>query len=183
MVLAHTIEAIEGEKIARVHCNTCGGQHAYHAHAPGEKAPSSRSSSGTKASKPKAKRPSTSSGTRSRSQVASFDDQVAGKDLATAKPYSPALKFELEELISHPTFGVGIVGVSRPDKIDVTFRQFVKTLVHNRPGGPRPPPTRPTNAMSSVSRDPAESSESADAVAADAADAGSAGGDATTSAE
>ena len=29
LVLTHTIEAVVGGKITRVHCNTCRGQHAY----------------------------------------------------------------------------------------------------------------------------------------------------------
>src|SRR5438132_6192635 len=35
MVLAHTIEAMVGEKPARVTCNTCKSQHTYKAQAPG----------------------------------------------------------------------------------------------------------------------------------------------------
>src|SRR5438132_3414963 len=39
MVLAHTIEAMVGEKPARVHCNTCKSQHAYRPGAPVTKTP------------------------------------------------------------------------------------------------------------------------------------------------
>src|SRR5512143_1569087 len=38
LVLAHTIEAMVDGKITRVHCNTCRGQHAYRADAPGSSA-------------------------------------------------------------------------------------------------------------------------------------------------
>ncbi|MFZ4440354.1 MAG: hypothetical protein ACOYOS_18175, partial [Syntrophales bacterium] len=37
----HTIVAIEGGKVAQVKCNTCGGEHNYHA-PKGEKAPTTR---------------------------------------------------------------------------------------------------------------------------------------------
>src|SRR5436190_4368870 len=35
LVLAHTIEAMVGDKPARVHCNTCGSQHSYKPNPPG----------------------------------------------------------------------------------------------------------------------------------------------------
>src|SRR5262245_65118967 len=44
MTLAHTILAMVGQTIARVQCNTCGGQHAYRS-APGTTKPRSSSSS------------------------------------------------------------------------------------------------------------------------------------------
>jgi len=41
-VLTHTIETVANGKITREHCNTCRGQHAYRAAAPGTKATSAR---------------------------------------------------------------------------------------------------------------------------------------------
>src|SRR5438067_5874562 len=35
LVLAHTIEAMVGDKPVRVHCNTCKTQHTYRANPPG----------------------------------------------------------------------------------------------------------------------------------------------------
>ena len=52
-------------------------------------------------------------------------------------------KFAVDQVIDHPTFGRGWVTAVRPDKVDVTFRSFVKTLVHARGGKPAPVPTRP----------------------------------------
>ena len=47
----HTIVAIEAGKVAQVKCNTCGGEHNYHA-PKGEKAPTTRHSAVAKGSKP-----------------------------------------------------------------------------------------------------------------------------------
>ena len=49
MVLAHTIEAMVGEKPTRVGCNTCKSHHAYKAQAP-------RTTGVTRTAKPKANR-------------------------------------------------------------------------------------------------------------------------------
>ena len=35
LILAHTIEALVGDKPARVHCNTCKAQHSYKPYEPG----------------------------------------------------------------------------------------------------------------------------------------------------
>ena len=38
LILAHTVEAMVGPKVTRVHCNTCGSQHAFRPTAPGKTA-------------------------------------------------------------------------------------------------------------------------------------------------
>lgn len=129
MVLGHTILAMVGERIARVRCNTCQGEHVFKTGAPAAPKP----------------RPAkvTTSGERTKAEVTSFDEVLSGKDVASAKPYSVNDKFSAEQVIDHPTFGRGWVSSVRPDKIDVTFKSFVKTLVHARGGKPapaRPPP-------------------------------------------
>jgi hypothetical protein len=126
MVLGHTILAMVGERIARVRCNTCQGEHAF------------------KSTKPKP-RATKSSGVRAKPTNASFDEQLATKNAASARSYSVNEKFALDQVIDHPTFGRGFVAIARPDKIDVVFRSYVKTLVHARGGKSpsQPPPSRP----------------------------------------
>ncbi|MBS2027417.1 MAG: hypothetical protein JST54_05875 [Deltaproteobacteria bacterium] len=131
MLLAHTILAMVGERIARVRCNTCMGEHAYKA-APGTSKPRNTSSGGAK------------SETRSRSAAASFDEQLAGKDGSTARSYNINEKFVVDQVVDHPTFGRGFVAAARADKIDVVFKSFVKTLVHARNGKPAPARPAPT---------------------------------------
>jgi hypothetical protein len=118
MTLAHTILAMVGAtQIARVQCNTCGGQHAY------------RREDGSKA------KPASPRAPQPRKEVISWDRRVAELDPAKARKYTPRETFSADELISHPTFGLGIVSAVRQDKIDVAFKAFEKTLVHARGDG------------------------------------------------
>jgi hypothetical protein len=118
MVLAHTILALDGGRPARVECNTCHGQHNYR-----RGAPEARSTSPEP-------RPASASATSARGRL-SFDEAIAQKTVP-ARPYSPKTTFAMDETISHPTFGRGFVSAVRQDKIDVTFRAGVRTLVHSR---------------------------------------------------
>lgn len=44
--------------------------------------------------------------------------------------YSINERFELHQLVSHPTFGLGVVTLVGAQKIDVCFSEAVKTLMH-----------------------------------------------------
>jgi hypothetical protein len=118
LTLAHTILAMVGTKPARVRCNTCGGDHAYRS-APGAKTPA----------KPRSSTPRASAAAK---VVIGWDERLAGKDVAAAKKYSPRETFVPEELVNHPTFGIGIVTAVRHDKVDVAFKADLKTLIHGR---------------------------------------------------
>ncbi|QSQ15541.1 hypothetical protein [Myxococcus landrumensis] len=138
LTLAHTILAMVGTKIARVRCNTCNGDHAYRG-APGT------TDRPTSSSTPRASRASSSSGGGSSSSKAekiiiSFEEQLAGKDIANAPRYSPKDTYQVDQVIQHPTFGVGLVTAVRGDKVDLTFRTDTKTLVHGRGGVPAEKP-------------------------------------------
>ncbi len=128
MHLAHTILAMVGTKIARVRCNTCGGDHAFRSTPARTRAPSP----------PRA--------THER-VIISFEQQLAGKDVSHAPKYSPKDAYGVDQVIDHPTFGLGIVAAVREDKVDVVFKAAQKTLVHRRgeSAAPRPafhPPSR-----------------------------------------
>lgn len=123
MVLAHTILALVGSKPVRVQCNTCGGQHNYRSGGSEAKSEVTRSA-----------RPSSTSGTREareRPAKVSFEDMIARK-VGAGRAYSPKIAFILDEVILHPIFGRGFVSAVRADKVDVTFKAGVKTLVHAR---------------------------------------------------
>lgn len=118
MALAHTIIAMVGEKVARVQCNTCGGQHAY---------------KGTAAPKPaKPRAAAKPRGTAASRASVSFDTLLASKDTTKAKRYSPNDTYAVDDVIDHPTFGYGIVTNVRADKVGVIFKSSEKTLVHGR---------------------------------------------------
>jgi len=144
LTLAHTILAMVGTKIVRVRCNTCGGDHVYRS-APGttdRPSASSRSTTARSAGTPRAERPE--------KVVISFEEQLAGKDIANAPKYSPKDAYQLDQVIQHPTFGLGLVTAVRGDKVDIAFKSETKTLVHGRSGGPaerpafHPPSARST---------------------------------------
>ena len=113
MMLAHTIEALVGEKPARVSCNTCRSQHAYKAQPPGE------GKAGT---------------TRSPKRAANkYQSLLKAGESAVAKNYSPSSKYELGDVLEHPTFGRGVAtAVKDGAKIEVLFETGSKTLVHGR---------------------------------------------------
>jgi len=137
LTLAHTILAMVGTKIARVRCNTCMGEHAYRS-APGStdrpSASSSRSTSSSRAT-------SASRAEKPEKVVISFEQQLAGKDIANAPKYSPKDTYQVDQVIQHPTFGLGLVTAVRGDKVDITFKSETKTLVHGRGGAPAERPT------------------------------------------
>jgi len=114
MVLAHTVLALVGTSIARVRCNTCGADHAY------------RRASGPASASP---RPRTAGDAR---VVLGFEAQIQARGAETARGYSPTETFSVDDLISHPVFGLGIVRAVRRDKVDVAFKASERTLIHAR---------------------------------------------------
>jgi hypothetical protein len=116
MELGHTILAMVGQKPARVRCNTCGGEHNYR----GTAAPA-RKGSWTPASERTA-----------RPTVTSWEALLRQKDLSRARRYSTKERFEADDVLEHPVFGIGLVREVRGDKISVAFKADVKTLVHGK---------------------------------------------------
>ncbi len=115
LLLSHTILALMGSRIARVRCNTCGSDHAYR---PGTERAGRAAQSGTHRS--------------SERVVISYADKLAAQDPSQATPYNSKTRYTADQLISHPTFGLGLVTAVREDKVDVAFKTFTKTLAHTR---------------------------------------------------
>ncbi len=124
MMLGHTILAMrDAIKIARVRCNTCQGEHAYKAGPPGT----------VTAKAPKAGRTGPAARTtRTKVEHKSFETLLAAKDESRAKLYSPKDRFKANDLLRHPSFGLGIVQLVRLNKIDVLFQLGEKTFLHDR---------------------------------------------------
>ena len=119
MTLAHTIHAIMNGRPVKVECNTCHGVHRFRGDAPSSSSTSSR--------------PSAARAPRERAVTISFDETLRGKNLAMAQRYSPRATYQVDQVIEHPTFGMGWVsGVRDAGKIEVTFRTDVKVLVHGK---------------------------------------------------
>jgi hypothetical protein len=121
MILAHTIEAIVGNKPARVHCNTCKAQHSYRPNEPA-KAPPRMRATGDGAAPPSAK-----------VRASRYQTLLKGKDMAAAKRYSPKDNYEPGDVMQHPNFGVGVaIAVKDGTKVEVLFDAGPKLLVHGR---------------------------------------------------
>jgi hypothetical protein len=121
LMLAHTIEAMVGDKPARVHCNTCKSQHSYRPNPP---------SAGTRQTR---QREAGAASTTPKTRGNRYQSLLRGKDTATAKAYSPKDKYEAGDVLDHPTFGRGIAtAVKDSTKVEVLFEGGSKTLVHGR---------------------------------------------------
>jgi hypothetical protein len=120
LVLAHTVHAVVGGKPARVECNTCHATHKYRGPPGGAAAPSGS------VARAKASRPA-----RERKQEVSFDQLLAARQRPPVA-YSTKHVFRVDDVVEHPTFGIGFVTAVRPDKMDVTFRSDTRVLVHAR---------------------------------------------------
>jgi len=57
---------------------------------------------------------------------------LRGKDVSRARRYSTQERFETDDVLEHPVFGIGLVREVRGDKISVAFKADVKTLVHGK---------------------------------------------------
>ncbi len=112
LILAHTIEAIVADSPARVHCNTCKAQHKYRPHKP------------SKVSKNVRQR---------KARTSSYEKLLNGKDISLAKRYSTSDSYVLDDVVEHPSFGVGVTTTIKDgNKIEVVFENGMKTLVHRR---------------------------------------------------
>ena len=111
-ILAHTIEALVGNKPARVCCNTCRAQHSYKADAP-------KSTGGGSSSRP--------------AKAGSNRYQALLKDGVKVVDYSSAEKYQEGDVVQHATFGRGAVtAIKDGSKIEVLFQTGTKTLIHDR---------------------------------------------------
>lgn len=132
MELAHTILAMVGSKIARVRCNTCGSDHLYR---------------GTQTARGAVARPRAAPAEKT---VVGWETQLAALDVAAAEDYRPDHRYSVDQVLRHPTFGLGIVRAVRQEKMDVAFKTAERTLVQGRSSGTaRPtftPPHRPEDA-------------------------------------
>jgi hypothetical protein len=121
----HTIVAMVGEKVVRVECNTCHSNHNYHPvkepKAPRE--PAAARTAPKKAAAPRASR--VDPGAAARAEWAALQP---GWDPARAIPYDMNRRYRVTDLLRHPLFGLGIVQLALPNKIDVLFQDGKKRL-------------------------------------------------------
>jgi hypothetical protein len=119
LTLAHTVHAMQGSAPVKVECNTCHAVHRYRApHGAGANA-------GSVVQRKAARAP------REKKVEITFDELLAERKKAPV-PYAVKRLFAVDEVVDHPTFGRGFVTAVRGDKVEITFRSDVKTLVHGR---------------------------------------------------
>ena len=118
----HAVVAKLGDRVVKVVCKRCGGQHNYRgaANAAGAKAASTKTGTVKRAVSRKRSAPTPP-------PLPSFDP---------AKPprtYAPRDSYERGERIAHSSFGVGIVaGKPGPGEVDVIFPNGPRLLVCSR---------------------------------------------------
>lgn len=111
----HTIVAMKGEKIAKVECNTCKAKHMYRAEMPVKKTKKPAGPKITVAEKKAAE---------------SFSKMMSGRNEDEASKYSMKSVFGKDDLIKHPSFGLGVVTATiPPNKIELTFHEGPKIFI------------------------------------------------------
>lgn len=116
LLLAHVIIAMNGTRVARVECKTCHAVHAYRGD-PDKITPVRKSASTHKASL----------------GASDFDQLMKNRDLTRAIRYKPSHTFVKDDIVDHPSFGLGLVTKLQSDnKIEAVFRSGPKILVHAR---------------------------------------------------
>jgi hypothetical protein len=126
----HVVVAKIGEKIVKVHCKQCGGDHRY------------KSPHGAPAEKklPSAIRPVR----EPKAPVERFEKPAVAADLTKAtKPYRASEMFEVGERIDHLSFGQGVIEIAEPGKITVFFASGRRVLAQARIAAPASSLVRP----------------------------------------
>jgi hypothetical protein len=115
----HVVVSKYEDEIRRVQCNPCGDVHPYRK--PRGEADEEEPAPAVKKKAQKAK--------------PTWDQVMAKSSKKQPKTYQLGEYFKEMELISHPKFGVGFVSENiGDDKIEVTFKDDKRVLVHNRKG-------------------------------------------------
>jgi hypothetical protein len=119
LLLGHTILAMVGTRAARVRCNTCQGEHNFKASAAEPKKGSWE---------PKVDRDRR----LAKPVVTSWEALLAKKDVSLARRYNLKERFETDDVLDHPVFGIGLVQEVNGDKMRVAFKADTKLLVHGK---------------------------------------------------
>ena len=64
--------------------------------------------------------------------VTSWEALLAKKDVTRARRYSVRERFEMDDVLDHPVFGIGLVQEVHGDKMRVAFKADTKLLVHGK---------------------------------------------------
>lgn len=123
-LLNHTIVAMVGSEVVRVKCNTCGSEHNHRpVKAPKPaKAPAARGTGTAAAKSPRGK------AAAGPSDESIWEEAIRPHDPDLAIPYNMDGKFRANVLLTHPSFGIGLIAAVTPGKIEVVFKAGRKLL-------------------------------------------------------
>jgi hypothetical protein len=128
MDLTHTIIAMQGDRIVRVHCKTCKGDHGY-------KSPKGINDPNVVPKESK-RRIVGASGAASRTPTKVSVEEEWSRLMNEhrshpMKEYAADSHFGIHDRIKHPIFGEGVVTKTLyPNKIEIVFSMDVKVLIH-----------------------------------------------------
>ncbi len=126
-VTNHRIVAMVAEKVVRVECNTCGGVHNYYPAEKEGKAPAAGSSG--PAGRKKESTPRKTVSPRGAAVPGEWESLRAGMEEERAVPYDMNGRFNADDLVRHPVFGLGMVkNIVVPNKMEVLFQTGRKVL-------------------------------------------------------
>ncbi len=138
LMLGHRIIAVDTKSVpARVECQTCDGAHNYRAHPPGQKPTATPARRGAKSASPSPRRADRASQEEARTKAAAtslrlWESSVSGHHPSAFRAYGVRESFREQELMSHTTFGDGVVvEVLDRHKIRVLFRDEARVLAHS----------------------------------------------------
>jgi hypothetical protein len=115
-----------GEVIVKVDCNVCHSVHKYH---PPKEAKVAKVVKAAKTARPAGEAPRRVKKDPEADAAAEWDELQASFDPDRAIPYTMAATFRVRNLLSHPTFGFGLVQKVLPqNKIEVLFKDGRKLL-------------------------------------------------------
>ena len=121
--LAHVIIALSAGQPVRVLCKTCNSEHAF-------RKPKRKTTGVTKRT---AAKKSTASAPQGPLSTEAYHQMLSGRDLSRSRRYTIKETFEVDDIVDHKKFGIGLVTKMLGDqKIEVTFREGAKILVHDR---------------------------------------------------
>lgn len=123
-LMNHTIVAMVGEKIVRVECNTCHSMHNYHP-VKVAREPAAARITREKVAAPPAR---ATKADPAAAAAAEWEALQPGMDPAQAIPYDMDRTYRVNNLLLHPLFGLGVVQLVLPNKIDVLFKGGKKRL-------------------------------------------------------
>jgi Zn ribbon nucleic-acid-binding protein len=122
-ILNHTIVAMVEDRVVRVECNTCHGVHNYRAKTE-KKTPAA--STAVREKQAVSRQPKNEPAASERDEWEALCSNCA---IDQAIPYDMNGKFRTNDLLNHPTFGLGIVkNIIPPNKMEVLFQQGKKLL-------------------------------------------------------